>query len=116
MKSEEVDAIFILAGIPVEKKWELANKYWPDTPEYADIRSKNPWWLVQTPYGMVEIGWRKRVIQIDWSDTKFRGIVTPDQVTQEETLVHAWSYSKAVAYMTDLKRMIIKNVAEAGEL
>lgn len=116
MKREEVEALFKLADIPVEKIWEISNKYWPDTPQYTDIRRNNPWWLVKTiPYGMFEIGWRKRVIQIDWSDTGKYTTVTADDVTKNGTMVHAWSYAKAVEYLTEWKKQVIFSAIEVSD-
>jgi hypothetical protein len=60
----------------------------------------DPWWLVRTPAGLVQIGWRKRVINIDWSDTDVRTVVTSDDVTKTETYVHAWSEAKALEYLS----------------
>lgn len=102
MNEEECKALFILAGIPIAKLHRLENKYWPDSDHYADIRRRSPWWLVQTQHGPVEIGWRKRVVSIRWEDTPVRFCVTPDDVTKDETMVHAWSYAKAVEYLTTL--------------
>ncbi len=90
-------AIFLLAGIEVTKWHEMANKYWP--PAYADMREAHPWQLAMTAHGPITIGWRKRVISINWEDTPARVIVTPDNVTKSETLVHAYSYLDAVKYM-----------------
>lgn len=100
MDFEHAKALFLLAGIEARKFHQLANKYWPDADGYAEVRRENPWWLVETPYGLVEIGWRKRVISIDWNDTPVREIVTEDDVTKDATMVHAWSYAKAVEYLS----------------
>lgn len=62
-------------------------------------RHDRPAWLVKTRYGLMEIGWRKRVIQIDWRDTNLRRVVTADDVTKTDTCVHAWSVEKAVEYL-----------------
>lgn len=93
-------AIFLLAGITVTKWYELPNHYWPEA--YADLRAAHPWQLAMTPHGPIEIGWRKRVISIDWEGTPARLLVTDDKVTKEETLVHAYSYADALAYMQKL--------------
>jgi hypothetical protein len=98
MTLEQVAGVFALAGIPVTKFHELQNKYWNTYPAPT-----GPWWLAMTPYGPIEIGWRKRVISIDWTDTKARVIVTEDQVTKDETCVHAYTYAKCVEYLTKLK-------------
>lgn len=104
MSEAQMRAIFLLAGIEISSVYELPNDYWPDVPEYADLRRESPWWLVRTSAGLVKIGWRKRVISVDWSDTAIRQEVTPDDVTKNETLVHAYSYAKAVEYMTTFRR------------
>lgn len=109
MTEDEVKAIFLLAGIHAEKLYKIANKY--------DGQMDYPWWLVKTKWGMIEIGWRKRVINIDWSDTPLRikknAIrefefhmlpITNSDVTHEETYVHAWSYGAAVDYLAEFKR------------
>ncbi len=49
---------------------------------------------------MVQIGWRKRVINIDWTDTPIRKVLTEDDVTKSESMVHAYSTMKALEYLT----------------
>lgn len=95
-------AIFTLAGIEVTRWHEVANKYWP--PAYTDMREAHPWQLAMTKHGPITIGWRKNVISINWEDTSAKVMVTEDDVTKKETLVHAWSYADAVKYMTVLGR------------
>jgi len=70
-----------------------------------------PWFIVTTSVGRIRIGWRKRVILIDWSDTvpKDRVAVSPtkkaeelfpkEDVTKDTHMIHAWSYDKATAYL-----------------
>ena len=69
--------------------------------QHAEFKP-DPWWLVRTSRGLIKIGWRKRVINIDWSDTNLRVIVTPDDVTKSVVMVHAWSEEKAVEYLKAL--------------
>jgi len=95
-------SILHLAGFTTYRWWELANQYWPLHPDFDNVRE--PWWLFQTPIGLIEIGWRKRVISIDWSTTEIRKIVTQDDVTKNETLVHAWSVEKAIEYLKELRK------------
>jgi hypothetical protein len=104
MTLEEVRAIFVLAEIPVKAFHQLANGYWPDSPEYDDIRRSNPWWLAVTEFGLIRIGWRKRVISIEWEDTPVRTIVTKDEVSKDEQMVHAWSHAKAVEYLSQWRK------------
>ncbi len=91
--------MFALAHIPILKVWEIKNQYWND-------RSFNPWWLVRTPKGMIEIGWRKNVLSIDWEDTPVRSIITTASVTKTETLVHAWSIQDAITNLIRLGELL----------
>jgi len=100
MNEEQVKALFLLAGFNVTRLHRLENKYWPDA--YVELRQKSPWWLAITEFGPIQIGWRKRVISINWEDTPARLEVTEDEVTKDKTGVHAWSYSKALEYLTTL--------------
>lgn len=100
MERKHVEALFISAGIPVLRMYELMNQYWP--PHYKDLILANPWWLVKTPLGGIEIGNRKRVASINWSDTPIRIRVTTDDVTVGEEYVHAWTTEKLNEYMTVL--------------
>lgn len=102
MTEEMVRALFLVAGIDVLNLWKIENKYWPEA--YVEERRASPWWLVQTKWGMIEIGWRKRVISIDWKDTPLREInLTLEDVTKTETMIHAWTYIKAVEYLNSLR-------------
>jgi hypothetical protein len=98
---EETTSILTLAGLRPERMWELANGYWPDAPTYDDVR--RPWWLAQTSIGLVRLGWRKRVLEIDWSATGFVATVTTDDVTKCPSMVHAYSQAKAVEYLSHLR-------------
>ena len=100
---EDFEALFRLAGIEVSNWHELPNCYWPA--HYAELRAAHPWWLAMTPFGAIKIGWRKRVLSISWQDTKVRAIVTKDDVTKEDWLVHAWSLPKALEYLTALRAL-----------
>lgn len=87
LSRDEASAAFTLSGWAISHVWELANQYWPDAPSYDDVRT--PWWLFLTSIGPIRWGRRKRVIEIDWNACAFRGIVTVDDVTKSETIVHA---------------------------
>jgi hypothetical protein len=100
MTEKECEGIFTTAGIPFTHKWELMNQYWPRA--YPDMILNSPWWLVETPMGLIRIGWRKRVIEIDWSHTRFEHKVTTDSVTISNTSVHAWEMPKAAEYLKNL--------------
>ena len=84
---------------------ELPNGYWPQP--YVELRQEHPWALMLTPFGPIMIGWRKRVIHISWTDTPLRKIIVEDDVTKTEDLVHAWSYIKALEYLTVLRKELV---------
>lgn len=98
MNEAQVRALFLLAGFDVSGVYETKNRYWGSD----DV--KGPWFLMKTQFGLVRIGWRKRVIEIEWPDLKVRKIITEDDFTKNETLVHAYSYHKALEYLTELRR------------
>lgn len=62
-----------------------------------------PWFVVTTPKGRIKIGWRKRVISIDWSDTRIAETAAEmfpaEDVTKEGRLIHAWGLEKARQYV-----------------
>lgn len=64
------------------------------------------WYVVTTKYGRIKIGWRKSVINIDWSDAEI--IVDADDLFADENVtkgfgyIHAWSYEKAREYISKL--------------
>lgn len=65
-----------------------------------------PWFVVTTTRGRIKIGWRKRVINIDWSDSEVRAtgeeLFAKEQTTKGGRHVHAWSYEKAKEYITTI--------------
>ncbi len=65
-----------------------------------------PWFIVTTKIGKFVIGWRKRVINIDWSSTQVpftaRGVFPNEDVTQGDRSIHAYGYDKAKEYIDHL--------------
>lgn len=99
---EKADVLKLFDGklIYVE---EIPNGYGA-SPEYCIF----PWFIVTTGIGRIKIGWRKRVIHIDWTDTlqkkKTEELFPNEDVTKnsnyEETrYIHAWGYEKAKEYL-----------------
>jgi hypothetical protein len=111
----ELKALFLLADIPLLKYYRIENEYWlPGSKEAL----ASPWWLVKfdNAFGLIKIGWRKRVIVIDWSDTQIPiPDLTDDDVTKESMMIHAWGYAKALTYLQhlDLRLRQARNKAEA---
>ena len=62
-----------------------------------------PWFIVTTTVGRFKIGWRKRVISIDWSDSKVaktaKELFPDEDVTKDGRLIHAWSLDDARRYI-----------------
>lgn len=91
------------AGLgPIYMK-ELPNEYWGKDP-WA-IRS--PWFLVTTRLGHFKVGWRKRVINLDWSQTEKKSgrlnhLGEKDNVTFGDFYIHAYGYEKLTEYLKDM--------------
>lgn len=107
---KKMRAVFELGNIKVLNVWKLTNYYFEnfDDPVAIDVCRRSPHWLVKTDKGLIRIGWRKRVLEIDWSDTLIKKIVTEDNVTKSEYLVHAYSITDAVKYLTCLSKELNK--------
>jgi hypothetical protein len=62
-----------------------------------------PWFVVTTTIGRFKIGWRKRVIELDWSGTlatKTAAVLFPgEEVTKFDRTIHAWGYDAAQQYI-----------------
>ena len=109
---DDAEALFRLAGFEVFTSWELVNQYWPTSEAPWPTGS---WWLVQTDIGLIRVGWRKRVLEIDWTNTGFDADVTTDKVTKEPRIVHAWSNAKAVEYLTELRTLAFAAAKELAK-
>lgn len=117
MNKKQVEAIFLLADIEILNIWEIKNQYCGE-----ECCKHKPWWLVQTKYGMITIGWRKRVISIEWKFINALQLngkeVQPKEdswVTSWENGVHAYGYAKTVEYMTNFKDKIDQQAREQDE-
>lgn len=63
----------------------------------------NPWFIVITNKGRIKIGWRKSVINIDWSDSiiaeEADDLFPKEDVTKDDKHIHAHGYEKAKEYV-----------------
>jgi hypothetical protein len=100
-----MQALLLLAGFEVRGFQAVRNEYWPDVPDYDHVRAENPWWAIQTQYGPLTIGRRKRVWEINWPEIGqiAPDIITQDDVTQGRFYIHAWSIADALKYLTNLR-------------
>jgi len=73
--------------------------------EYCGCDHCAPWYEVSTGSGTVKIGWRKRVINIDFSqsDLELTDALTREDVTIGEGYIHAWGDDKAVEYLSAMR-------------
>lgn len=62
-----------------------------------------PWFVVTTTKGRIKMGWRKRVINIDWSDSVInetaKEMFPEEDVTKFDKTIHAWGLDKAKQYI-----------------
>lgn len=100
-KEKDKTAILKLFGQCAVFVEEIENGY--DPTYFGKIL---PWYLVTTNSGHIKIGWRKRVIEIDWSRTLISGtseeLFPGEDVTKHEKSIHAWGYEKAQEYINVL--------------
>lgn len=66
-----------------------------------------PWFMITAGRHMIKIGWRKRVIEIEWDESlkhfvKERNLFASEDVTKSDTYIHAWGYDKAKEYIDKL--------------
>lgn len=87
----------------------IPNDYWPTSGAYADVRLASPWAVVTSEIGRVTIGCRKRVIEINWTDSTVKQdapTLFPDvQDTKGgrgERYIHAWNSACAVGLLRRL--------------
>ena len=73
-----------------------------------------PWFIITTETGRFKIGWRKRVIHLEWTDTvgtkSAEELFSEEETTKSGKMIHAWTLDKASEYV----KAIIAN-AEALE-
>lgn len=91
-------------------------KFKPIPNEYSDGEWCAPWFLVTTSDGDIRIGWRKRVINIEWLDSYklFSETFNNEDVTRgfgkyqdNSRFIHAWSVDKCIEYLIRAKTSIL---------
>jgi hypothetical protein len=62
-----------------------------------------PWFIITTNKGRIKIGWRKRVIEINWDDSiiieNAEFLFPNEDVTKFDKTIHAWELEKAKQYI-----------------
>lgn len=93
----EMRRVFDDAGLHPIFIEEIPNEY--------SARPHDPWLIVTTRIGHFKIGWRKRVIVLNWSrtivKTKADFLFGGEQVTMDALghEIHCWGYEKATEYV-----------------
>jgi hypothetical protein len=73
--------------------------------EYSRSSDAEPWMMLVTSRGRIKVGWRKRVISIDWKHSTLvapASLFADEPVTQWDTGIHAYGADKAVEYLRRL--------------
>jgi len=102
IERERSDMVEIVkrSEIPYTDIYMIPNEYARTSDYYG------PWFMIVTAAGRIRIGWRKRVILIDWSETAFAAmgdaVVDKPEVTHGAKYVHAWSAQKAIEALRKL--------------
>jgi hypothetical protein len=100
-------ALLLLAGIEYTSEHKLENGY---TPGRGGVQ---PWLLAMTAWGPLTIGWRKRVIDIDWQTSKYPAILIepPEEyITHAPGFIHCYGYEQAIRALKALKLQFERHV------
>lgn len=95
-KRLEFEKIFSAAGFNVINFTAVPN-------EYCGCEHCAPWFKVTTEFGVIKISWRKRVVNIDWSEISSLTddvLFDNESVTRGPSFIHAWGYDKAEEYLS----------------
>lgn len=94
---------------------EIPNEYWNKDPTALT----SPWLMVTTAIGHFKIGWRKRVINIDWSETdckKTGKALFPDyQMTVGADYIHAYNYDDARTFIAKIFESMVPPKADPSD-
>jgi len=95
--------VFTQAGFALYVLHHLPNGY--------SSESARPWFRVETEIGVFTLGWRKRVISINWAevphgDKNIMALFETEDVTKDPVSIHAWSKEKAVEYLSKIREAL----------
>ena|SRR5215216_2764781 len=106
MTRQEIEAAFLLAGVTLYAAVPKQNPY-PGMHKW-----RGPIWDCHTPLGLLVVGYRKRVISIDWAQIgEFNAMIEPqpqggytrwlhaDDVDQGKTYIHSYSLPNVARYL-----------------
>ena len=97
----ELTELFKSAGFETIHVETIDNEYCNESCCY-----KRPWIIVTTPKGRIKLGWRKSVMNLDWSDSDIKidgeEIFKDENVTKGTSYIHCWGKEKAIEYLKKL--------------
>ncbi len=97
----ELTGLFELAGFDVIYVETVDSEYCKESCCY-----KFPWVIVTTKKGRIKLGWRKRVMNLDWSDSDLdidgEELFKGEKTTTGTNYIHCWGEEKAVEYLKKL--------------
>ncbi len=99
--SSAFEELFKNAGFSTIGLQSIAN-------QYSNHYMYGPWFKVTTEIGIFTIGWRKRVININWSELNekvdsIKALFVNEDVTKDDFYIHAWDYEKAAEYLSAIR-------------
>lgn len=116
-EAEKFQEVFQKAGFQKFVLTPVHNEYCPNP---STCTSCAPWYVVDTEIGSIKVGWRKRVINIDWGNlkaerklrsfflkTNISSLFKSEDVTVGDTYVHAWGWDKATEYLSKIRKALI---------
>lgn len=102
---EKFRRIFVGAGFQMIKIHPIKN-------EYCDDDYCAPWFEITTEFGVIKIGWRNQVINIDWSRitspvaTRILSLFEKEEVTKDANHIHAWGWKRARLYIKKIYKIL----------
>lgn len=113
MTRQEIEACFLLAGIHLYSTTPHINTY----PGMQTLRG--PIWECHTNLGMIRVGYRKRVVEINWSaigelnkmpspptEGSYTRYLHGDDVDQGSDYIHAYSLPNVARYLQAFKGIV----------
>lgn len=92
---------FAESGFSPIRMVQIPNEYWPEP--YVLERLSTPWFEVTTDIGTFKVGWRKNVIELDWSKTDLtrtaESLLPDENVTRKDRMIHCWSFDDLTRYL-----------------
>lgn len=91
----------------LEKFKKLLGDCYIESPnEYHRSEYSEPWYIFYTSKGPLKVGWRKRVINLDWSGFPVKmsaeDLFPGEDVTKGAYYIHAWGFDKLEQYVEAL--------------